>query len=172
MGAAAGGPVVDGTLAFRASAFYQKTGGYIDRLPFDSSRVTEKDVNSIDTTVLRAAVKWAPMEGLSVTPAIYYQKKSRDNDDYYWLDRSNPGASDFNNGYSQPTPSRDTLYAALVEGRLANGRMELISDSSFFYRTLHRSEDYTEFLWTALVGDGSPYPDALMPNYRQAPCSM
>lgn len=166
MGAAAGGPIVDGSLAFRASAFYQKSGGYIDRLPFDSSTVTEKDINAIDTTVLRAAVKWAPMDGLTITPAIYYQKKTRDNDDYFWLDRSNPGASDFNNGYTEPTPSRDTFTLPSLKVDWQLDGMELVSDTSFFYRTLHRSEDYTEFLWTALVGDGSPYPDSILPNYR------
>jgi outer membrane receptor protein involved in Fe transport len=166
MGAAAGGPVVDGTLGFRASAFYQRSGGFTNRLPFDSGTITDKAINFVDTTVLRAAVKWQPLDQLTITPAIYYQKKSRDNDDYYWLDESDPGAGHFNNGYTEPTPSRDTFTLPSVKVDWQMQGMELISDTSFFYRDLTKSEDYTEFLWTALVGDGSPTPDSLLPNYR------
>jgi iron complex outermembrane recepter protein len=166
MGAAAGGPVVDGSLGFRASAFYQHTGGYVDRLPFDSTSVTEKDINSSNTTVLRGAMKWEPVDNLSVTPAIYYQKQTHDNDGYFWLDRSNPGKSEFNSGYTEPSPARDsfTLPSLKVDWKFEG--MELVSDTSFFYRELTQSQDYTEFLWTALVGDGSPWPDETLPNYR------
>ncbi len=166
MGAAAGGPVVDGTLGFRVSAFYQRSGGFVDRQPFDTTAVTDKAINFTDTTVLRAAIKWAPTDQLTVTPAIYYQKKTRENDDYYWLNESNPHSSDFRSGYTEPSPSRDTFTLPSVKADWQMQGMELISDTSFFYRDLTRSEDYSEFLWTALVGDGSPTPDSILPNYR------
>ena len=165
-GAAAGGPIIDGTVGFRASAFYQHTGGYVDRWPFDSAGVTEKNINSLDTTVVRAAVKWEPADNVSVTPAIYYQKVTRDNDGYFWLDRSNPSTGDFKSGYTEPSPARDTFTLPSLKIDWKFDGMELVSDTSFFYRELSQAQDYTEFLWTALVGDGSPTPDATLPEYR------
>jgi outer membrane receptor protein involved in Fe transport len=165
-GVAGGGPLIDGSLGVRASVFYQSTGGFIDRVPFDGGgATTDKAINFADTTVLRVAVKWAATDVLSITPAIYYQRR-RQNDQYYWLDESDPGRAEFNSGYTQPAPSLDrfTLPSLKVDWKLEG--MELVSDTSFFYRTLSRSSDYSEFLWSALVGDGSPTPDALLPTYR------
>jgi iron complex outermembrane receptor protein len=165
MGVAAGGPLIDQTLGVRASVFYQSTGGFINTEPFTGDTVTNRDINYSDTTVARVAAKWAASENWSVTPAIYYQRQRR-NDPDFWLNISNPSESDFNSGYTQPQPILDTftLPSLKVDGKFDG--MELISDTSFFSRDEKRTADFTNYLWTALVGDGSPYPDALFPDYR------
>ena len=164
-GVAAGGPIVDGSIGARVSVFYQSIGGFINQRPFDGTAVTNKAIDTANTTVLRGAVKWAPFDQLSITPAIYYQHK-RQSAPYFWLNESNPDKTDFNSGYTEPQPSVDTftLPSLKVDWNFAD--MELVSDTSFFYRKLSRTSDYSEFLWTALVGDGSPTPDAPLPGYR------
>jgi iron complex outermembrane receptor protein len=165
MGVAAGGPIVDQTLGVRASVFYQSTGGFINTEPFTGDTVTNRNINYSDTTVVRVAAKWAATDQWSVTPAMYYQRQ-RSNDPTFWLNISNPAESDFNSGYTQPQPILDTftLPSLKVDGKFDG--MELISDTSFFSRRETRTADFTNYLWTALVGDGSPYPDATFPNYR------
>jgi outer membrane receptor protein involved in Fe transport len=163
MGAAGGGPIVDGTLGFRASAFYQSLGGYINREPFTGSTVTEKGINFEDTTALRGAVKWAAGDSLTITPSIYYQKQ-RKNDSYFWSTLSNPGETDFNSGYTLPEPVIDTftLPALNVHWKLEGA--ELISNTSFFYRSLQRDSDYSNYLFNALAGN--PTPTAPVADYR------
>jgi outer membrane receptor protein involved in Fe transport len=165
MGVAAGGPIIDGTLGFRVSVFYQSQGGFINRVPFTGTTVADKDINFDDTTVLRGAVKWAVSDAVTITPSIFFQRK-RKNDDYFWLDESNPDRTDFNSGYTQPTPSLDTFTLPALKVDWKFDGAELISDTSFFYRKLSRTSDYSEFNWWALVGDGSPTPNAPVPYYR------
>ena len=162
-GAAVGGPIVDGTLGFRVSAFFDNAGGYVNRLPFDGSDETEKDINAARTTVLRAALKFAPNDSLVITPSIYYQKQ-RNYNDYFWLSESNPSASDFNSGYTQQEPIVDSFSLPSLNVQWQFSGMELISNTSFFYRNLKRDSDYSNFIFHALGGGYTP--SAPVPDYR------
>lgn len=157
MGAAAGGPIVDGTLGFRVSAFYQSLGGYVNREPFTGTTVTEKGYNFDDTTVLRAAFKWVPSDALIITPSVYYQRQRR-NDDYYWLSLSNPGDSDFNSGFTLPEPIVDTFALPAVRVNWKLRGMELISVTSFFHRSETRDSDYSNFVFDTFTGIPTPSP--------------
>ena len=163
MGAAAGGPIVDGTLGFRASAFFDNAGGYVNRQPFYGADVNEKGINAVRTTVLRGALKFVPTDSLTITPAIFYQKQ-RSYDNYFWLSLSNPSATDFNSGYTQGEPSDDTFALPSLKVQWELPGMELISNTSFFYRDLKRSSDYSNFIWHAL--GGGPTPEAPLADYR------
>ncbi|HVO47966.1 MAG TPA: TonB-dependent receptor [Steroidobacteraceae bacterium] len=163
IGAAAGGPVVDGVLGFRASALYSDQGGFINREPFTGNVVTEKGVNYNYNTVFRGALKFQPGDSVTITPAIYYQKQ-RTNDTYAWLTISNPGGGDYNTGYTQPEPIDDTFTLPSLNVRWRLPGMELISNTSFFYRHLTRASDYTNFLWNALSGGVTPTDP--LPGYR------
>jgi len=165
-GVAVGGPIINDSLGFRVSAFHQSTGGYINAKPFDGTGVTDKGINSSTTTVVRAAMKWAATDAVNITPAIYYQNRRRDNDGYFWSSLSNPDSTDFNSGYTEPSPSHDQFVLPSLKIEWKLGSVELVSNTSFFHRKLSRSEDYSEFLWNALVGDGSPTPTDPLPNYR------
>ena len=163
MGAAAGGPLVDGTLGFRVSAFFQDEGGFINREPFNGTGVTDKGMDYNNTTVIRGALKFAPNDALTITPSVYYQKQ-RSQDNYFWLTLSNPSEGDFNNGYTQAEPVVDkfTLPSLNVHWRLDG--MELISNTSYFYRDLARVSDYSNFIFN--VFSGVPTPTDPLPGYR------
>ena len=162
-GVAVGGPIVDGTLGFRASAFYSDAGGFVDREPFTGTTVTDKAINYDRTTVLRGALKLAVGDSFTVAPSILYQKKQR-NDNYFWTTLSNPDDDEFRTGFTQPQPILDefTLPAVKLDWRI--GGVEVVSNTSFLYRKLNRNSDYSNFNWFALVGD--PTPTAPVPDYR------
>ena len=163
VGVAAGGPITDGSLGFRVSAFYEEAGGYINGEPFTGTTVTGKGLNFNRTTALRGSLKWSPSDSVTVLPSIAYQDVRR-NDNYFWTTMSNPSASDFNTGFTQPQPSRDTFTLPSLKVIWSFSGAELISNTSFFYRSLKRDSDYSNYLWFALVGD--PTPTDPLPTYR------
>ena len=78
-GLAVGGPIVEGKLGFRVSAWGRHDGGYMDHVSLYTARTIAKNTNDAITGVVRAAVSWAPTENLLVTPALYWTQK-HDND--------------------------------------------------------------------------------------------
>jgi len=132
-GLALGGPIIDGVLGFRASAFFRHTGGWIDRvagkvnvldatanygpasISFTPSGVYEEDANYIDATVVRGALTWEPTDALSVTASVYYQ-------DTYSHDIAgsfSPSISDPKNGVFravQYLPGVDALHKSVNLG--------------------------------------------------------
>lgn len=163
LGAAAGGPIVDGALGFRVSAFYQSLGGYVNREPFTGTTVTDKGYNFGDTTALRASLKWVPSDALTVIPSVFYQRQRR-NDDYYWLSLSDPSESEFNSGFTLPEPVLDTFALPAVRVNWKLPGVELISVTSFFHRTETRDSDYSNYIFDVFTG--IPTPSAPDAGYR------
>ncbi|HUG54758.1 MAG TPA: TonB-dependent receptor [Vicinamibacteria bacterium] len=62
--------------ALRVAAYYSRLAGYIDAVQPDLS--VEEDVNTGDRTGVRAAVRIAPSERLSITPRLVYQRVETD----------------------------------------------------------------------------------------------
>ncbi len=112
-GGAFGGPLIEGKLGFRVSAFYREDGGYIDgvsgtpavldpsgnagpaSLTFVNKQVVRKNTNSVSTTGFRGALKFAATDALEITPSLTYQKVERnDGFDTFWPAASN-GTSDY-----------------------------------------------------------------------------
>ena len=89
-GAAFGAPIVEDKLAFRVSAWFRRDGGWVDRTEWDhtSTQVypptapTPASVtNSVgmasnwqNSSAVKGALLFSPVEGLTITPSIYYQK--------------------------------------------------------------------------------------------------
>jgi iron complex outermembrane recepter protein len=145
MGAAFGGPIIDDKLGFRISASYREDGGWIDRVDYRTDQVTEKDANWQETVVVRAALKWAPTDTLTITPSLYYQELSLHDTSAYWPELSNPSDESFANGNAQRNPSTDPFYLAAIKLDWNLSFAQLTSNTSFFSRHQHSSEDYTQF---------------------------
>ena len=101
-GVAAGGPVIDGVLGVRASAWFRRDGGYIDRIDPTTLSILDRNANHDETTVLRFAATWEPVAGVAVTPAILYQDRKRNDISIYWPLYSNPSADRYES--ANPTP--------------------------------------------------------------------
>ena len=82
-GVAAGGPIIQDKLGFRASAFHRRTAGYVDAVNPYSQQVFCKDCNWGTQDVLRAVLLWRPTDNLSISPSVYAdQEKNNDSSSY------------------------------------------------------------------------------------------
>ena len=126
-GVAFGAPIIDDRLGFRVSAYYRHEGGYIDAVggtyqildptgesygnsvKFTRTNTFEKDVNWNSTIALRAALKFAPTDAITISPSVFFQKHHT-NDGAgagaeFDLATSNVGARDYSRQYYyQGTP--------------------------------------------------------------------
>jgi len=136
-GAAAGGPIVDGSLGIRASAWYREDGGWIDQVnPFTHS-LDRSNGNNSQATAFRVAALWQPTTALSITPAIMYQDRRTNNDGdggSYWGILSDPTNNNFISGNPDRTSEDDNYVLATLKIAVNLGRSQLISNSSYYKR--------------------------------------
>jgi len=133
-GAALGGPIVTDILGFRASAYYRREGGYIDRVDYQTLAPVERNANHAETLALRAALAWKPVDAVTITPSIFHQDRTQRQNDRYWVGISDPNHGRFLNGTPDRQADKDrfTLASLKIEARL--GGVTLTSDGSYFRR--------------------------------------
>ncbi|MBU0557132.1 MAG: TonB-dependent receptor [Alphaproteobacteria bacterium] len=155
MGAAVNVPLVEGKLAVRASGYYRRDGGYIDRVDYITGNMVDENANHSSTVVAQAAFTWKPTETLTITPSIFYQDIDIGDGNYFWEDLSNQSEGDFRNGNAVANTSTDRFVLPALAIELDLGNAALFSNTSYFDRNQQAVNDYTAFesaLWT-----GSPY---------------
>ena len=147
--------------ALRVASYYTRIAGYMDAVQPDLS--VREDVNGGFRTGLRAAVKIAPNDRLSITPRIVYQKGEMDGwnriDDYNIL--ANPFTTTRPavtlSGRKQFTQLEEEFTDDFVLGDLnvdyAFGGVSLTSVTSFGYRDVLVVRDATAL--TASITGGS-----------------
>ena len=133
-GVAAGTPLIDGKLGVRVSAWYRYDGGYINLIDPVSLNTIRNDVNYIQTKLFRASAVWAVSDNWKVTPSYFYQNRYANDQQNYWPLYSNPGNNQFVSANPTQRPIPDTFYipALKIEGDL--GKVNLISNTSYYHR--------------------------------------
>jgi iron complex outermembrane recepter protein len=144
-GAAAGGPIVADVLGFRASAYYRRDGGYVDRENYMTGQITEPNSNWQNTANARLALKWAVNDKVSITPSLYYQRLYLNDTAAVWPELSNIQEGVFRNGNRQTNSSTDPFYLAAIKLDWDLGSAHLTADTSYFSRRQHSLPDYTQF---------------------------
>jgi outer membrane receptor protein involved in Fe transport len=134
LGVAAGGPIIDNTLGFRISAWGRRDGGWIDRVDYQTLGTTQSNANRADTYVLRAALTWAPVSDLTITPGIDYQQRDQNNHDNYWLSISDPGAGSFLSGTPDRQADHDHFLLPTLKMEWDPGPVKVISNTSYYDR--------------------------------------
>jgi iron complex outermembrane recepter protein len=166
-GAAFGGPLIDGVLGFRVSASFREDGGWVNRVDYNRppstidpsgstiysgnpviTGTTEKNANWRDTQTFRAALKWQPIDGLSVEPSIYVQTLHINDTAAYWLNISNPSDNVYNNGNAQRDPSTDPWYLGSIKVTWNQPWATIVSNTSYFSRQQHSVSDYSQWFDT------------------------
>jgi iron complex outermembrane receptor protein len=186
-GVAAGGPVIDGTLGVRASVWYRRDGGWIDRIDPTTLAIADSNANRDDTVVLRLAGLWQPADGLRITPSIYYQRRQRRDVTIYWPQYSNPDKDVFVSANPTARQEPDSFYLPAVNVEADLGPATLISTTAYFHRDEISGYDgtlynlgYYQTLLCSTAPCSPPYPllDASgvhlppgLTNYR-APASV
>jgi outer membrane receptor protein involved in Fe transport len=133
-GAAFGGPIVNDTLGFRVSAWYRRDGGWIDHIDPTTLQLLDKNANHDETTAVRAALTWAPISAVKITPSIFWQERNANNSQHYWPIYSNPNDDRYVNAdpLRNPEPDRFELPALAISADL--GPVQLLSNSSYYRR--------------------------------------
>jgi outer membrane receptor protein involved in Fe transport len=175
-GAAFGGPIIDGVLGFRVSASFREDGGWVNRVNYTRppstldpatfatlysgnpvvTGTTEKNANWHDTQTFRAALKWQPVDGLTVEPSIYLQTLHINDTGAYWLNMSNPSDNVYNNGNAQRDPSTDPWYLGSLKVSWNLPWATIVSNTSYFDRQQHSVSDYSQ--WFDTVFFYNQYP--------------
>lgn len=182
-GVAAGAPVIDGVLGMRASVWFRRDGGWIDRIDPTTLQTVDKNANHDETTVLRLAALWKPNDAVSVTPSILYQNRQRNDVSVYWPEYSDPGKDRYFSANPTARSEPDKFYLPALNVQADLGPVRLISTTSFFHRdeisgydgTLYNLGYYQTLgidpaAFPLLDGSGVHLPPGLQ-NYR-APTSV
>ena len=158
-GVAAGGPIIDGVFGVRASAWYRRDGGWIDRIDPTTLQTVDKNANHVETSVLRVAGLWQPNDAVRVSPSILYQDSQRNDVTIYWPEFSDPSHDRYFSENPTARTEPDTLYLPSLNIQADIGPVRLISTSAYFYRKEISGYDGTLYnlgYYQTLLPAGSP----------------
>jgi outer membrane receptor protein involved in Fe transport len=168
VGAAAGAPLIDGTLGFRISAHDRHDGGFIDRTPYPDGAgpdSAQSDSNYSDTKSVRAALLWSPTEDLQITPALYFRQTYINDVTTDWVALSNPATQRYVDGNGQNSPDTNTSSLASVVLNWTLGPVELISNTSYYNRDETNFSDFRAIVTNTFLAGANPYPVFTTPGY-------
>jgi iron complex outermembrane recepter protein len=163
-GAAFGGPVMDNVLGIRISGWARHSGGWVDRLSWQTGERFSKS-NWSDAGGGRLALLWKPGDAWRVTPSVLYQG-SHDNDTPdFWSSLSNPQSGRFVNGYAARQQSTEHFVLPSLKIEWDAGAVAWTSITSFFYRRETNTSDVTNYdIAGALGGVGANGEDNFFPT--------
>lgn len=163
LGVAGGGPIIDNTLGFRASAYYRHDGGWIDRYNDNTGELLESNSNYSNDYVVRGALTWAPSENLRITPSVMYQRINLNDQTAYWEQISNPAQNIYRSMDPLPSPEPDYFFLPAVRIDYTHPGFEIVSNTSYFNRLDYPTADYSLNDPSIFFGEGI---DPAIPNYR------
>ena len=170
-GLAVGAPIVTDKIGFRASGWYRKDGGYIDRLDRVTKDVVQKDINSSRSLTTRLAVGLKPTESLTITPSIYYQYQDIRDGSRFEVAESNLSKGDQRLSLNTtPERHKDRFYLPALKMELDLGSATLISDTSYFYRKTRTKGDDSTLSLGLFAGVSGAFPTGFE-NYAPSTAS-
>ena len=168
-GAAAGGPLVDGRLGVRASAWYRKDGGYVDRVDPFSGATLDADANRALSKAARLAFVFAPGDNLRISPSIAYQSVDLNDTPIYYTYLSRPGDGILRNGKLLRQPGTDHFTVATVRIERDFEAATLTAITSLVDRSASATVDTTNVAGVAFFGGyGNPLGPAYPASYADA----
>jgi iron complex outermembrane receptor protein len=170
-GAIMGGPIVEGRLGVRLSAWYRDDGGYIDRVSPFTGAIVDRNANQSATKAIRLSFAIEP-DSLRITPSLAYQRAQIGDSPNYYVCLSDPSAGVWRNGklLSQPAVDAFTFASIKVEARL--GATELTAVTSYFDRTETATIDSTNQAGAEFGGYGNPLGPEYPTSYADAAPSL
>jgi outer membrane receptor protein involved in Fe transport len=168
-GAATGGPIVDGRVGLRISAWYRDDGGYVNRVNPFTSATLDSEANRSSTRALRAALLFAPTDSLHINPSLSYQSVGRHDSPIFYPYLSNPSAGVFNNGKLLRQPSTDAFTLASLKLEQQFRFAKLTAVASYFDRPAQAMFDATNEAGILFFGGyGNPLGPGFPASYADA----
>lgn len=164
LGAALGGPIIKDVLGFRVSGYVRRDGGWVDRQPI-SGAAGGKDENDRETVSLRAALTFAPTEGLTITPALLYQDVDGYGSPDSWDILSNYSKGRYVSGNETRDVSSDRFFLPSLKIAYDLGPVTITSNTGYLSRTSMLDTDYTSFL-SSLFQGGRAVTVASVPGFQ------
>jgi iron complex outermembrane receptor protein len=162
IGAAAGGPIKENVVGFRASAWTRWQGGYIDRVDPITHQVTQPNANRAVDESFHGALTAAVGGNFLVTPAVTYQMFSSQDAPTFTPALSDPSAGVLRSAKLLAQPARDefTVASVTISGPLRSAQLDSIS--SYYHRHVSEDTDATNnpIDWGSPQGLGYPVTEA------------
>jgi iron complex outermembrane recepter protein len=153
-GFAIGAPLSE-KIAVRASGWYRKDGGYVDQVTPQTNNVIRKDINSQQSYVGKLAVAFRPVEELTITPSIFYQKLKVRSQDQFWEGYGDVANNDYVSGTYHLEPTNDRFILPALKVEYSFGNVNFVSNTSYFKRDLDQRFSYTTY--QSFLRTGSPF---------------
>lgn len=168
-GAAAGGPLIDGSLGARASVWYRDEGGYVNRVNPFTGAIVDENANRTSTVAIRLGMAVEPSDSLRVTPSLAYQSVRTHDSPSFYTYLSNPGDDVFDNGKLLRQPAEDSFVVSSLKVATPIGTTDLTAVTSYFYRTASAIVDSTNVAGAVFfAGFGNPLGSAYPTSYADA----
>lgn len=142
-GVAYGAPIVEDKVGFRASAWYNVDGGYIDNVDPYTQQMVKRNSNDSSAFAGRVAFTFAPGDRLSITPAVFFQRQHIENLSAVWV-RPDFGYDVSGDAPSQPSDDKIAIPSLALKYEL--DRMVFQSDSSYLDRDFDTYDDTSQLL--------------------------
>jgi iron complex outermembrane recepter protein len=158
-------PFGGGIAALRIVGSYSHDAGYIDRIvtepgtfPLNNGAIRGnvaaapvaydyKDVNDVDRTTVRVSALLKPLEGLSITPAFFYQNMTSGGLPY--ID-SDPGTNAHYQPFNIAEPYYDDFRLGSLNVKYRTDAFEVSSASAYWTRHVPVTQDASESWQTGL----------------------
>ena len=153
-------PLVTDTLAVRMSAFQQFDDGYFNKDigPYGAPPTeTLTQVGSMRYYGGQIAIRWQPMNELSITPRIMYQKTEQDGVPYAYNYAENLTQREV---FNIATGGTDKWYLASLTINYTAPWGNFVSSTAYFDRNTFETEDDTDFV-TYAFSPPSPLPSPI-----------
>jgi iron complex outermembrane recepter protein len=158
IGAAAGGPIVQDAIGFRASVWDRRDGGYISRIDPITDTIVAGNTNSNEKYVLNLALALRVNDDVRISPSVYYQQIHQDDSQRFYGNFSDPSEGVFVYGRLLPEVWTDhwALPSLKIEAHLPFA--ELTATTSYLDRTVFEpSLDSSSIICAGVLGTcGSP----------------
>jgi iron complex outermembrane receptor protein len=169
LGAAVGGPLVEGFLGARVSAWYRDDGGYVNRVdPFTGEAIDDHE-NRSASRAFRVAFAVEPTDSLRITPSFSHQSINLHDSENFYSDPRAPLSGNLENGklLRQPMVDDLNLMSLNLVDRLGNAT--LTSVSSYVDRSASARVDSTNAAGIEFFGTfGNPLGPAYPVSYADA----
>jgi iron complex outermembrane recepter protein len=172
-GAAGGAPIVEGTLGARASVWYRRDGGYIDRIDPFTGAILDADANHAGTEAVRLALAFEPNDALRIVPSVSYQSVKLHDSPNFYVDAATSTAGSLDNGKLLRQPSVDSFTLASIKLTQGLQGANLTTITSFFDRAAMATVDSTNAAGVYYFsGYGNPLGPAFPTSYANAVPSL